>query len=483
MPPRKSSASVASSSSTMSKPKTAASSSPASAKKKGARASNASASSSKARSSTAASSRTSNGRAKQTPIYIDDSDEDQDESEGAEDSADDFKDADEDAEEDPEEEEEEEEEEENDGDDYASSKKKGKTTPIKRKATASPASNSKKRKTTKEKDDDDDDDDDFDEDDDDEPVRKSYGFVKAGIGAPTTGHVPPNQISPHLFNLLRDLKDPEKNDRDWFKARDKLWRYCEKTWLDFVETLTESIMEKGDDTIPFLPPKDINYRIYRDVRFSPSKIPYKTEVQATFTRTGRKGNWAGYHVSISPDGRSYIAGGKWSPNKEELGKIRQHILDKTALGKELQQVVSAKEFVKLFGAPVKSTSEIKDGQRRNLWGFSDQLKIAPKITGLQPDHPQMHWLRLRSFIASHFFSDDEVLSPKFQDRVCEVVRVIRPLTSVLNRMVFGEDVDGPVGGGEGEEEGADEDEDLEVEEDDDEDEDVEDEDEDEGEEG
>ncbi|KAE8234222.1 hypothetical protein CF326_g741 [Tilletia indica] len=475
MPPRKSSASVASSTSTRSKPKTAASSSPASAKKKSARASNASASSSKARSSTAASSRTSNGRAKQTPIYIDDSDEDQDESEGAEDSADDFKDADEGAEDDPEEGEDDGDDGDSDNDDYASSKKKGKTTPIKRKSTASPASNSKKRKTTKKKDDDDDDDDDdFDEDDDDEPVRKSYGFVKAGIGAPTTGHVPPNQISPHLFNLLRDLKDPEKNDRDWFKARDKLWRYCEKTWLDFVETLTESIMEKGDDTIPFLPPKDINYRIYRDVRFSPSKIPYKTEVQATFTRTGRKGNWAGYHVSISPDGRSYIAGGKWSPNKEELGKIRQHILDKTALGKELQQVVSAKEFVKLFGAPVKSTSEIKDGQRRNLWGFSDQLKIAPKITGLKPDHPQMHWLRLRSFIASHFFSDDEVLSPKFQDRVCEVVRVIRPLTSVLNRMVFGEDVDGPVGGGEGEEDGADEDEDLEMEEDDDEDEDVED---------
>ncbi|CAD6951025.1 unnamed protein product [Tilletia controversa] len=471
MPPRarKSAASsvASSSSSSKSKPSSAASNKKA-AGGRGSSASKASAPSSKSRPTAAAKGRNSNGRSKQTPIYVEESDEQSDDvDDGQDDSADDFQIVDDkDDELDPDEEEEEEAAISDDDTNYGSSKKKGKSTPLKRKATSAPSSTNKKRKTATEDDDDDDDDDGFDDDEDDPKAdRKSYGFVKAGIAAPTTGHVPPNQVSPHLFNLLRDLKDPAKNDREWFKARDKLWRYCEKTWLDFIETLTENIMEKGDDTIPFLPPKDINYRIYRDVRFSASKVPYKTEVQATFSRAGRKGNWAGYHLSVSPGGRTYVAGGKWSPNKEELGRIRQNILDDSALGKELKQVVSAKEFVKMFGKPVKNTADIEEGKRQNIWGFSDQLKIAPKIPGLKPDHKDMHWLRLRSFVASHYFTDEEVLSAGFQDRVCEVVRTMRPLTSVLNRMVFGEDVDGPVGGGEeGAEAEAEEEEELEEEE-------------------
>ncbi|KAK0567572.1 hypothetical protein OC844_000155 [Tilletia horrida] len=382
---------------------------------------------SKSRSSSSRPSRSQTSRVQ----YADDDDEDdEDEDEDqdeADDSADDFQILDDRSETATASENDAEEQADDDEDDEASGRK-SKNGAAKRKASSSSSKTKtppkKQQKTSRQKkaakDDEDDDDDEF-EDDEDDPkrTRKSLGFVKAGVGAPTKGHVPATQVSPHLFNLLKDLQDPAKNDRDWFKERDKLWRYCEKTWLDFIETLTEKVMEKGDDTIPYLPAKDITF-----------------------------------------------AGGKWHPDKDELGKIRQHILDDTALGKELKQVVRDKTFVKMFGAPVKNVQQIKDGHRQNLWGGSDQLKISPKIPGLEPDHPDMHWLRLKSFSVYYpFRSDDDVLSPDFQGRICEVMRAMRPLVSVMNRMVFGEDIDGPPPPGEsgdeeaGEEDGVEEDQD------------------------
>ncbi|KAL9936038.1 hypothetical protein V8E36_004880 [Tilletia maclaganii] len=410
-------------------------------------------------------SRTPSKKEQSSPIIYRDDDEDESDSEedqvAADDSADDFQ-AEDDSNDDEHDDDDHDDlggsDDDDDDEDAYTGKGKGKgkkkATPTKRKSTSQSSTPSKRARKSKPKDESEDefDEDDFD-DDDPKRVRRSLGLVPSGINAPTTGHVPPTQVSPHLFNLLRDLNDPEKNDRDWFKARDKLWRYCEKTWLSFVETLTEAIMEKGDDTIPFLPPKDISYRIYRDVRFSASKVPYKTEVQCTFSREGRKGRWAGYHLSVSPLGKSYVAAGKWHPDKEELGRIRQHILDETALGTELKQVINGKEFVKMFGAPVKSVSGIQAEQRTSLWGFSDQLKISPKIPGLDPDHKNMHWLRLKSFVAHYRFKDEEVLRPDFQDKICQVIAAMRPLTSVLNRMVFGEDVDGPVDGESGDDGG------------------------------
>lgn len=70
---------------------------------------------------------------------------------------------------------------------------------------------------------------------------------------------------------MADLCDPEKNDREWFKARDPLWRYVEKNWNNFVTTLLEKLMDV-DETVPLMPHKDLTYRIYRDVRLCLDKV-------------------------------------------------------------------------------------------------------------------------------------------------------------------------------------------------------------------
>lgn len=226
------------------------------------------------------------------------------------------------------------------------------------------------------------------------------------VGAPTTGHVPKGELSPNVLRFLSDLA--ANNDRDWFAQHDAVYRYCWTNFGDFASAVLDDIMQV-DPTVPWLPTKDLVYRIYRDVRFSNDKTPYKTNLMASYSRGGRKGPFAGYHVLIKPGGRSFFAAGRWQPEKEDLAAIRQHILEKTPQAQALRQAVQEPSFVKWFGPPklnadskVKAKTKSKpDQQRCNLWGGDDELKVAPKIAGVDKTHPDIHWLKLRSFCVIH----------------------------------------------------------------------------------
>ncbi|KDN44286.1 hypothetical protein RSAG8_05550, partial [Rhizoctonia solani AG-8 WAC10335] len=95
----------------------------------------------------------------------------------------------------------------------------------------------------------------------DESGRVVVGKV---VQAPQTGRVAPGQISQNTFDFLLNLQDPEKNDREWFKLHDPVYRLAEKEWVAFVDAWVTTLVEV-DDEIPPLPPKDIIHRIYRDV--------------------------------------------------------------------------------------------------------------------------------------------------------------------------------------------------------------------------
>ena len=228
------------------------------------------------------------------------------------------------------------------------------------------------------------------------------------VGPPQSGHVPKGELSPNVLKFLADLQ--QNNEREWFAQHDAVYRYCWSNFGDFVEAVLNDIMEKVDDTVPWLPTKDLVYRIYRDVRFSNDKTPYKTNLMASFSRGGRKGPFAGYHVLIKPGGRSFFAAGRWQPEKEDLGTIRQHILDDTREARALKAAVSHPEFVKWFGAPKghakpkakpKPNAKAAQSQRCNLWGGDDELKVAPKIAGVDKTHKDIDWLKLRSFCVIH----------------------------------------------------------------------------------
>lgn len=173
-------------------------------------------------------------------------------------------------------------------------------------------------------------------------------------------------------------------------------------------------MREADDQIPILPPNDVivsarlslthdiqdfapltsQHRIYRDVRFSSDKTPYKKSFSLSTSRGGRKGIWAAYHLSISPNERSILACGVWQPGKDELAQIRHHFLTDP---QRMRNTIGAPAFVKLFG----EAKPHPKGGRQNVFGNEDALKVAPKLEGVDKTHKDIDLLKLRSIAVVH----------------------------------------------------------------------------------
>ncbi|KZT59965.1 hypothetical protein CALCODRAFT_515678 [Calocera cornea HHB12733] len=242
------------------------------------------------------------------------------------------------------------------------------------------------------------------------------------VEAPKTGRVAPGLISQNTLEFLDHMKDPSCNDREWFRLHEPVYRLAEQEWKDFIEHMLEKVSEV-DDEVPPLPPKDVIHRIYRDIRFSNDKTPYKRGFSATFSRSGRKGIFAKYHIHVQPGDHSMIASGVWCPNKNELESIRHHIKHDPS---RLRDIISSKSFTKHFG-PSKPDPK---GRRQNVFGREDELKTAPK--GVEKDHKDIDLLKLRSVAVHKMFTDKEVLDKKFIDHICEIVGEMRPFVHCLN---------------------------------------------------
>ncbi|ETI23200.1 hypothetical protein G647_04997 [Cladophialophora carrionii CBS 160.54] len=181
----------------------------------------------------------------------------------------------------------------------------------------------------------------------------------------------PGTIHPNTMAFLKDLK--ANNDREWLKMHDPDYRQSWKDWESFVEVLTEKITEI-DETIPELPPKDLVFRIYRDIRFSSDPTPYKPHFSAAWSRTGRKGPYACYYVQIQPGGRSFVGSGLWMPDAQPLALLRRNIDRKP---KKLRQVLTGPQMRKRI-LEVNSNDE-----KKAIKAFADQnkenaLKTKPK---------------------------------------------------------------------------------------------------------
>ncbi|KAG7449860.1 uncharacterized protein BT62DRAFT_928613 [Guyanagaster necrorhizus] len=253
-------------------------------------------------------------------------------------------------------------------------------------------------------------------------LEEGQEVVGVVIDAPKTGQVRPGQVSQNTLDFLAQLKKPECNDREWFKLHERVYRQAEKEWKDFVEAFTDKLNEV-DGEIPPLPPRDVIHRIYRDIRFSNDKTPYKMNFSASFSRSGRKGTFAAYHIFLKPGGGSLLAGGLWCPGRNELATIRTNIKRSSS---RLRDIISSPEFVKYFGEP-------KPGTRENIFGREDELKVAPK--GVDKDHPDIDLLKCRSFAVVHYFTDEKVLDPNFAQTLADVAVVVRPLVHCLNDLM------------------------------------------------
>jgi len=214
--------------------------------------------------------------------------------------------------------------------------------------------------------------------------------------------------------ILKFLKDIAKhNDRDWFEKNKSVYLEAKNGFDEFLTALLPELA-KFDESIATLNPKKLAFRIYRDVRFSKDKKPYKINMGAGISPNGKLIQEPGYYVHIQPGHKSFMAGGIYMPDAQNLAKIRQEI-DYNA--KDFLKILADKKFKKLFP---------------KLDDF-DKLKTAPK--GYPKDHPHLDILKNKSYIVSHPFTDVEVKDKKFIKAVADSCKTLKPLNDFLKAAI------------------------------------------------
>ncbi|HUN24408.1 MAG TPA: DUF2461 domain-containing protein [Anaerolineales bacterium] len=199
----------------------------------------------------------------------------------------------------------------------------------------------------------------------------------------------------------------QNNNRDWFNANQASYEAALAEFSQFVAHLIDEF--RLPDTLFALQAKDCIARIYRDIRFSKDKSPYKTNFGAYIARDGWKSNRLGYYLGIEPGGRSIVAGGWYAPSPAQLQRFRSAI---SADSTNLTAIVQAPSFVQNFG---KLTGE--------------SLKSAPK--GYDSQHANIEWLRLKQITVVHPFTDEQTLSDDFFPQVVNHCHAMRPFLDYL----------------------------------------------------
>ena len=214
-------------------------------------------------------------------------------------------------------------------------------------------------------------------------------------------------------STLQFLKALAKhNNRDWFLANKAKYDLAKADYLLFVESVLNGI-QKTDNTLAELAPKQCVFRINRDVRFSKNKDPYKTNFGASFSKGGKKIQCAGYYFHLEP-GASFIGGGLWMPMAPELKKVRQEI---DYCFKEFSSVINQKKFQTNF----------------NELDSSNKLVRPPK--DYEIDNPAIEYLKLKSFIVSLPITDAELLDKDLVKKVLTTFQAMTPFISFLNRAI------------------------------------------------
>jgi len=211
-------------------------------------------------------------------------------------------------------------------------------------------------------------------------------------------------------NILEFLSDLSKNNnREWFAENKNRYEEARAAFLTLVDNLINSLSIK-QPLFSQLKSKDVVFRIYKDVRFSKDKLPYKTQFGAYLAPGGRKSPLGGYYLHVEP-GNSFLAGGVYCPDSENLKAIRSEIYFNLA---EFEKIIAQPTFKKLFG-------EIK----------GSKLTRPPK--DFPKDFEGIEYLKFKDFTLIHPVSDEDVLDADFHNRALEVFGAMDTFNSFLNR--------------------------------------------------
>jgi uncharacterized protein (TIGR02453 family) len=215
-------------------------------------------------------------------------------------------------------------------------------------------------------------------------------------------------LTKEVFQFLEALQ--ENNTREWFTANKALYENAHKQVEAFVQQVIDGVVAFDKDIEPSAASKCI-FRIYRDVRFSKDKLPYKTNFGASIAKGGRKMGTAGYYLHFEPGG-SFVGGGIYMPEAATLKKIRSEIYFNST---EFISILKEKEFKKIYGE----------------LGDFDKLKKAPK--DFPADFVDIDLLKYRSYVVTQLVPKETILSPGYLAHVLHTFRTMKPLVDFLNR--------------------------------------------------
>jgi uncharacterized protein (TIGR02453 family) len=210
-------------------------------------------------------------------------------------------------------------------------------------------------------------------------------------------------FSPQALRFLRDLA--KNNDRAWFTPRKELYRQELLEPLQALVADTTAALHKAKIPLGGDPKKSV-FRIYRDIRFSPDKSPYKTNVGAYLSRETGSDSPGGLYIHIQPK-QSFMAAGFYEIDKDMLQAWRESMARNS---KSFEAALSGLERAGL------KLSQEHESLKRMPRGFEGQL-----------DSPIAKYFRMRSFITSEKLTDEDVMSAQLVDQVVSLAKRAKPL--------------------------------------------------------
>ena len=210
-------------------------------------------------------------------------------------------------------------------------------------------------------------------------------------------------LNPDIFSFFSELEN--NNTREWFEPQKARFKALEGELKQFASVLT-SAMNEHDSIDKFK-----LFRLYRDVRFSKDKTPFKTHFGISFHRE-KPALRGGYYLHIKP-GDNFIATGFWNPEKDDLKRIR----------KEME--VDADEFRELMAQP----------SFKSVWGTleGEEVKTAPK--GFSKEDPNIDLIKKKAYLFTKKYSDKEVLAKDFLQKVNADFKAVRPFFDYMSSVL------------------------------------------------
>jgi uncharacterized protein (TIGR02453 family) len=208
-----------------------------------------------------------------------------------------------------------------------------------------------------------------------------------------------------IYEFLQQLD--ANNNKEWFDQNRDTFKKAQQKFLHLTELLINEI-RSFDKEISYLEPKSCVFRIYRDVRFSHDKTPYKNNFGTFMAKNGKNGGYPGYYFHIQP-GECFVSGGIYMPQPEFLKAIRNEIY------------YHADEFLEIIETP----------EFKTTFAFFDEDKMKTNPKDFPKDFKHIELLRYRSIAPFVSVSEEQLLSSDLIDFIVEKYKMIHPLNQFL----------------------------------------------------